>query len=69
MCRSLFLISLKVCNFIKKRLQHRCFPVKFAKFLRTPFFTEHMRGLFLKSLHDEDLLSLEHVLLNREKQT
>ena len=26
------------CNFIKKRLQHRCFPVKFANFLRTPFF-------------------------------
>ena len=23
-------------NFTKKRLQHRCFPVKFAKFLRTP---------------------------------
>ena len=23
-------------NFIKKRLQHRCFLVKFAKFLRTP---------------------------------
>ena len=22
----------KVCNFIKKRLQHRCFPVKFAAF-------------------------------------
>ena len=27
--------SCKACNFIKKRLQHRCFPVKFAKFLRT----------------------------------
>ena len=26
------------CNFIKKRLQQRCFPVKVAKFLRTPFF-------------------------------
>ena len=26
------------CNFIKKRLQHRCFPVKFSKYLRTPFF-------------------------------
>ena len=26
----------KTCNFVKKRLQHRCFPVKFAKFLRTP---------------------------------
>ena len=25
----------------KKRLQYRSFPVKFAKFLRTPFFTEH----------------------------
>ena len=30
--------ELRVCNFIKKRLQHRCFPVKFAKFLGTPFF-------------------------------
>ena len=25
-------------NFIKSRLQQRCFPVKFVKFLRTPFF-------------------------------
>ena len=30
--------SLKACNFIKKRLQHRYFPGKFAKFLRTTFF-------------------------------
>ena len=35
------------CNFIKKRLWHRCFPVNFAKFLRTPFFTEHLRWLLL----------------------
>ena len=28
--------GLKACNIIKKRLQHRCFPVKYAKFLRTP---------------------------------
>ena len=27
---------LKTCSFIKKIPQHRCFPVKFAKFLRTP---------------------------------
>ena len=36
--RSLFfnkVAGLKACNFMKKRLQHRCFPVKFAKFLRT----------------------------------
>ena len=25
---------------IKKRLQHRCFSVKFAKVLRTPFFNK-----------------------------
>ena len=28
--------GLKACTFVKKRLQHRCFPVKFAKYLRTP---------------------------------
>ena len=27
--------GLQPCSYIKKRLQHWCFPVKFAKFLRT----------------------------------
>ena len=27
----------RACNFIKKRLWHKCVPVNFAKFLRTPF--------------------------------
>ena len=35
----------KACNFVKKRLQRRCFPVKFLKFLRTSFFSEHLRWL------------------------
>ena len=30
--------------------KHRCFLVKFAKFLRTPFFTEHLRRLLLSIL-------------------
>ena len=30
--------ALKARNFIKKKLQHRCFPVYIAKFLRTPLF-------------------------------
>ena len=30
------LAGLKPCNFIKKRLWYRCFPVNFAKFLKTP---------------------------------
>ena len=34
-----------IATLLKKRLQHRCFPVNIAKFLRTPFFTEHLRSL------------------------
>ena len=35
--KSLFnkVAGLKACNFIKKRLQRRCFPANIAKFLRT----------------------------------
>ena len=46
-----FLIKLQAeaCNFIKKETLARCFPVNFAKFLRTPFPTEHLRWLLLYS--------------------
>ena len=37
-----FLISL-----LKRRLWHLCFPVNFSRFLRTTFFTEHLRWLLL----------------------
>ena len=30
--------GLRVCNFIQKRLQYSCFPVKFAK----PIFEKHL---------------------------
>ena len=33
---------------LKKRVWHRCFPAHFAKFLRTPFITEHLRWLLLQ---------------------
>ena len=42
------LLTKFVKSFIKKRLQHRCFPVNFAKFLRTHFFNELLWGLLLK---------------------
>ena len=29
-------VDLQACNFIKKRFQHRSFPVNIAKFLRIP---------------------------------
>ena len=31
----------------KKGLWHRCFPLNFVKFLRTPFFIEHLWWLLL----------------------
>ena len=34
-------------NFIKKRLQHRFSPIKFANFLRTPCFTDHLQRVLL----------------------
>ena len=40
-------MGLKACNFVKKRLQHRCFPVKFSKFLRTPILKNICEQLLL----------------------
>ena len=50
--------TLKSCNFIKKRLQHRCFPVNIAKFLRTVFFIEHHWWLLLFSAYIPHLAHL-----------
>ena len=50
LCWSLFLIKLQAwSNFIKKRLQHRCFPVNIAK-LKNTYFEEHM-GTTASRLH------------------
>ena len=44
-----FLIKLQArsATLLKKRLWHRCFPVNFAKFLRTTFFKEYFWWLLL----------------------
>ena len=50
LCQSLFLnkvAGLRPAALLKKSFWHRCFPVNFAKFLRTPFFTEHLQWLLL----------------------
>ena len=39
--------GLRAATLLKKRLWHRCFPVKFEKVLRTPIFTEHLWWLLL----------------------
>ena len=42
-----FLIKLTPATLLKKRLWDSCFPLDFAKFLRTPVFIERLRGLLL----------------------
>ena len=52
--------SLKVAgayNFIKKRLQHSCFPVNISKFLRTTFFIELLRWLPLITVKCLELMA------------
>ena len=47
MLESLFnkITALKTFSFIKKRLQHRCFPVNIAKFLSTPILKNNLRTI------------------------
>ena len=47
--KSLFnkVAGLQACNFTKKRLQHRCFPVNIVKFLRTPILKNICEWLLL----------------------
>ena len=36
---------MKACNFIKKRLQHRCFPMNISKLLRTTILKNNSKRL------------------------
>ena len=54
LCQSLFfnkVAGLGPATLLKKGLWHRCFPVNFEKFLRTPFSTEHPWWLLLRSIN------------------
>ena len=52
MLESLFnrLAGFKICNFLKKRLQHRCFPVNIAEFLSTLILMKICEQLLLPFL-------------------
>ena len=49
-------------KFIKKRLWHRCFPVNFVKFLRTPSYKEHLWLLLLNLCLPINLLNILIIL-------
>ena len=42
--------DLQTGNFITKRLEHRCFPVNIAKFLKTPILKDIFERLLLNSV-------------------
>ena len=44
-------LGFRPATFFKKRFCHRCFPVNFAKLLRTLFFPEHLWMTALDSPH------------------
>ena len=56
--------GLQSCNLIKKRLQHRCFPVNSAKFLKTSFSQKTFRRLLLTAA----LLFCRSILMEERQQ-
>ena len=53
LCQSLFfnkVAGLRATTLLKKRLWHRCFPVNFTKFLRTPFLQNTSGQLLLNRI-------------------
>ena len=67
MLESLFtkVTELQASNFIEKGLQHRCFPVNIAKFLRAPILEnicERLiltKAIFFVRIFERDILTLE----------
>ena len=54
LCQSLFfnkVASLRPATLLKKRPWHMCFPVNFAKFLRTYFLQNTSVQLLLENIH------------------
>ena len=60
LCRSVFfnkVAALRPVTLLKRRLWHRCFPVNFVKFLRTPFLqnTSGRLLLLIETVEDDSL--------------
>ena len=68
LCPSLFfnkVAGLRPATLLKKRLWHRCFPVNFVKFLRTPFLQNTFVGCFCHIYFKEMRHSeIEYILVN-----
>ena len=70
LCQNLFfnkVESLRPATFLKKKPWYRCFPVNFVKFLRTPFFTEHLWWLLLEIANADTIANLSFRFKSRTK--
>ena len=54
-----------ISNFIKRRLQHRLFPLKLTKLLRAPCFTENPQWLLLRASSFQPATLLKKRIRNR----
>ena len=52
--KSIYTAGLKAYNFIKNRLQRKCFSVEFPNFLRAYFLAEHLQWLLVT--YDKSIL-------------
>ena len=69
LCQRLFfnkVAGLRPAILLKKKLWHRCFPVNFSKFLRSPFFIEHLQWLLLIRLRGNIFKSISNYSIWKE---
>ena len=68
LCQGLFfnkVAGLRPAILLKQRLWHQCFPVNVTKFLRMPFFTEHLWWLLLKAADNHKIITQTHALASK----
>ena len=68
LCQSLFfnkVAGLRLATLLKKRLWHRCFPVNFVKFLRTPVLQNTSGRLLLLHLFFQSWVQSATVLIQK----
>ena len=68
LCQSLFFnkVAGRPATLLEKKLWHRCFPVNFAKFLRTPFLQNTCGRLLLNVKHRQSGLNGLFLILFNE---
>ena len=69
LCQSLFLNTVQPATLLKRRLWHRCFPVNFAKFLRTPFSQNTSESCFWINTEEQALKRTNLFTMNDHKFT